>query len=308
MGFAEEIAALGQGFKEASFGLAMQRATAGATEAVNQIKAAEGDEIQKQAQLRQVSEALTRDLAQFGAPADRIALIANSIAKPKQMYQTAEQALINEAPGSQQYKAAETTIKSERDFKLTEQREKQAGAERLMGIKTAANLQKDERNRYIPGFGLALTPNDAKESKKLLTELDPAKQNLQKLLEMANTPSNRVSPEARARAQALARMTMGNLRMAIIGPGAVSDSERAILESIVADPTEFFRLPAATRERLGTLMGALDRRWKSQLQASGVVSLDGNALVPTATAAPGGAAAPASAAAPQIPGLSRRGQ
>jgi hypothetical protein len=108
MGFAEEIAQLGQGFKEASFGLAMQRATAGATEQVNQIKASEGDEIQKQAQLRQVSEALTRDLAQFGAPADRIAMIANSIAKPSPMYQNVDEALVNEKPGSEKWKSADT--------------------------------------------------------------------------------------------------------------------------------------------------------------------------------------------------------
>jgi hypothetical protein len=120
MGFGEDIAALGQQFQQAASQLAVQRAVAGATDQVNQIKAGEGDEIQKQAQLRQVSEGLTRDLAQFGAPADRIAMIANSISKPVPMYQSAQEALVNEKPGTDKYKSAQTYVKQEHDFKLQE--------------------------------------------------------------------------------------------------------------------------------------------------------------------------------------------
>lgn len=145
MGFGEDIASLGQQFAQAAHGLAIQRAVAGATEQVNQIKSAEGDEIQKQSQLRQVSEALTRDLAQFGAPADRIALIANSISKPSPMYQTVDEALVNEKPGTEKYKNADILKKREfqQQIDLVNAKNNAAGKEKNQDKKTLADLQKD---------------------------------------------------------------------------------------------------------------------------------------------------------------------
>jgi len=128
-----------------------------------------------------------------------------------------------------------------------------------------------------------------------MQELNPAQQNLTQLMELLNTPTNRINPAIRGKAQTLARITMGNLRMAVVGPGAVSDAERKILEEIVADPTTIFNLPQATREKLGTLQQALSRRWQTQLQSAGVKSLE--------QASGGQAPGAAQGAKPAIPGL-----
>lgn len=120
MPFLDDLAKATAMFQEGAQGLAIQRAIQNANETTQSIKALEGDEMQKRSQLQQVANALTMDLAAVGAPADRIALIAQSITPPQRFYQTAEQAAINAPSGSPEQMLGKEMIKKELDLKQSQ--------------------------------------------------------------------------------------------------------------------------------------------------------------------------------------------
>jgi hypothetical protein len=91
-------------FKQNLGGLMQNRALAQANEQVQQIKQAEGDEMEKRQKFTQVAQGLTNQLLQYGMPENRIQLAAQQIApkqfaNPDQMifegYQTGNQGMVD---------------------------------------------------------------------------------------------------------------------------------------------------------------------------------------------------------------------
>jgi hypothetical protein len=64
----------------------------------------------------------------------------------------------------------------------------------------------------------------------------------------------------------------GLLRTPILGPGAVSDSERALLQDIVANPTAIFSMSSRNEARLNELMKTIDRGVASKAKGFGLTT------------------------------------
>lgn len=122
-------------------------------------------------------------------------------------------------------------------------------------------LPPEQRERYVPGLGLASTKEGAKDMREFKATADSINGGIQELISMTNSTGKSISPEQRARAETLASMLKGQLRLPIVGPGAVSESEWKLLDRIVANPATIFSLDAVSRASLETV----NRRIQSQL-------------------------------------------
>lgn len=126
------------------------------------------------------------------------------------------------------------------------------------------------RNRIVPGFGLANTTEDAKVLKDLNADLMAAKSGINKLETLMNRPLKSLSVTDRAEAQTLQSSLIGALRVAIAGPGTMSETDKKLLESVIADPTRIFSLDASNKRTLQTLMGSLDDKFAASAKARGL--------------------------------------
>jgi hypothetical protein len=131
-------------------------------------------------------------------------------------------------------------------------------------------LTDDQRKRFVPGYGLALTEKDAGELKSVVSDTQAAKGSVRELLTLANLPGKSISPEARTKAGQISRMLQAQLRVPILGPGTVNESEREILESIAADPTRIFSIDNNTKTALNTLQQTLDKNLATKLTSFGL--------------------------------------
>ena len=56
-----------------------------------------------------------------------------------------------------------------------------------------------------------------------------------------------LSPSARASAKQSQNLLLGKLRVAIVGPGTMSETDKDILEEAIANPTNFFSLGSSNK-------------------------------------------------------------
>lgn len=152
----------------------------------------------------------------------------------------------------------------------------QAAMSKMYGDKmvngTVANpetLDDKKRERYVPGFGFGYTKEDATKLKDYNADYEAARSGIMKLKEVGNMPLKSISPEAIAQADSISRMIMASLRTQVLGPGAVTDAERAILEKIVSNPTTIFSLDSTNQKRLDTLMDTLKTNRNQKAKAYG---------------------------------------
>ena len=66
-------------------------------------------------------------------------------------------------------------------------------------------------------------------------------------------------------------MVRGALRTTLVGQGAVSDAERKILESIVANPLELTKMSSVAKASLLTLMKKVDNAVGEKAKSLGLV-------------------------------------
>ena len=127
-------------------------------------------------------------------------------------------------------------------------------------------MDKDMRAAYVPGFGIAKSPQAAEALDKQVIEVRGATQSIQELLNIGKRPLKSITLEDKKQAATLRGMLQGNLRTLIVGPGAVSDSERAIIDMIIADPTSIFSLDSTNQMALKTLGKTLERNLMNNAQ------------------------------------------
>lgn len=133
-------------------------------------------------------------------------------------------------------------------------------------------LTEDQRERFVPGYGLALTKDSATKARDLVGTFDSIKTNINELKNILETPAKSISPDLRARAGTISSILKGQLRTPLIGPGAVSESEWKLLDEIIANPTKITALDSVTKSRLNTLYERMDIQTANQLKTMGLIS------------------------------------
>lgn len=176
------------------------------------------------------------------------------------------QGRMQQALGELQLKKAE--VQSEMQQKLYQQavlRQFSGG-----GQTDLANfLPEEQRKRYVPVAGaLAPTEKAAGELNDLAKTTEVVRDSVDALKALGDKPYSDLSLEDRAEADTIQNSLIGQLRIALTGPGPLTDSEREFIKSIIANPTNIFEVTA--RKRLDSLMTALDRNFNASLRAYGI--------------------------------------
>lgn len=137
------------------------------------------------------------------------------------------------------------------------------------GQAPAQSLPPHLREVYVPGYGIASTKEAAKEANAKVATFKNIQSGIGQLLSLSKKGSS-LSPADRAMAATIANMLKGQLRTEIVGPGAVSDSERAMLDAIVANPLEITRLDSASQAALRTLFERMQTSLNNSLVQYGI--------------------------------------
>lgn len=108
----------------------------------------------------------------------------------------------------------------------------------------------------FPEFrGTAPTEKEAADFRDQYSNVLSSRRSIQRLLEIAQMGKvTQQTPEIKAEAEQLARAAQGALRLDIIGPGTVTDSDRKLLEDIVRNPTDIFSLKSSNVKSLELLL------------------------------------------------------
>jgi hypothetical protein len=161
---------------------------------------------------------------------------------------------INSLPeGSPERMAAEQTIG------------KMSGYEDAQTKKIAQNALK------IPGLeGMASSEKAASDVRGLVPNFVSSVGGIDELLELGNkvqTSDNFARPRLMARADAIRTALAGQMRIAIGGPGTMTQEDRNVLMTAIADPTAVINFAAP--DRLGELKKVLARKFVADARANG---------------------------------------
>lgn len=129
------------------------------------------------------------------------------------------------------------------------------------GLPVDEKMQK----RAVPGYGLA---NDPELASKLNSEVLPQHESSMQALAQLKTMGRTVNPVERSKAEQLQQILIGRTRLALLGPGAITDAEREIAKSVIANPTAIFQLAAG--DKLVQLESMLNKDFEARVKGAGL--------------------------------------
>lgn len=141
--------------------------------------------------------------------------------------------------------------------------------------KEQREIEKDERERLVPGYGLALSKEDATGLRQRSSDVEQVAASLDQLKKYVGvslTDRKKIAA-AKQDVQAL----VGKLRLELVGPGAMTDSERTFIQDLIGDPTKIFALDSATSQRFENLSQKVRKNLNIEMQQKGVQPIAGMA-------------------------------
>jgi hypothetical protein len=152
-----------------------------------------------------------------------------------------------------------------------------ADQERLM------NFQDNMKSRTVDFNGSKFLVSQKEEANKIKDAIAAnmdAQVILDNLMQLSESPNVKIpGTKEYARAKSLATQARGLMREQIVGPGAVNESEYAMLGEVISDPTAFFSVQENNRERLGSLKNTLNTKVGNKIKASGAQDMSGATVV-----------------------------
>lgn len=136
-----------------------------------------------------------------------------------------------------------------------------AEQEKLQATLAAERAKKDiaRESKFIPTLGIyANSEEGAKEVRNLAGTVRSAQSGIAHLLRIADMSGKALTPEVRGEADVIAARLEGLLRLPLVGPGAVNESERALIKSVISNPARVFSLDSVSRKKLNTLSARLE--------------------------------------------------
>lgn len=122
--------------------------------------------------------------------------------------------------------------------------------------------------QFVPGIGYAYAAKDAEDLRGLKADVEGAQKSVDRLLTISNKSGKSLLPGDIAEADGFALTLQGLLRNPLVGPGAVNDNERKLMENVIRNPTRIFSLDSSNKKALSTLMESLAGKIDSKAQAS----------------------------------------
>lgn len=140
--------------------------------------------------------------------------------------------------------------------------------------KLAAEQQEAKQKmlgRSVPSLDqYAVSEKGAEELRKSSAAVADGTKGLNRLLEISSVSGKSFSPELKAEANTIARMLQGTLREEILGPGTVTEAERAMLDEIVRNPTKLMSLDATSKKALNVLKSRINSKFIERAASEGI--------------------------------------
>lgn len=134
-------------------------------------------------------------------------------------------------------------------------------------------LEKDDRERLVVDPSgkkqLAISKEAAGEIRRFTGEALPIIKGAQRILAMSKKGS-RFNLVDRAKIATDMKALIGQLRVPLVGPGALTKEEIKILEDTVGDPNKLFALPSIERVKLETVIKKVRGDLKDKYKVAGV--------------------------------------
>jgi hypothetical protein len=167
----------------------------------------------------------------------------------------------------QAYKQADFKMKlADQSRKESEELRQQEELE--MKRETAAG---EKRKRFVPEFEqFALTAEDATYLKENGANTYQATKNLNRLMQLSQMTGRSVIPELKAEAEVIKAFITGDVKQQIVGTGAISDSDWALIDRAIADPSKFMSLDSSVKKRLQTAIDIVQSKFKARARGAGI--------------------------------------
>jgi hypothetical protein len=131
-------------------------------------------------------------------------------------------------------------------------------------------VEKEEREREVPGVGIAPTKKDAEELKKDKASTEEAIKILEKVKELG-TDVNVLTDRTRVnKINSLLNQAVGKMRISMTGGGPLTEEERAMIRESLGDPSKLFSTESIQKAVLDQNIEQLKQSLKDKYSARGV--------------------------------------
>lgn len=142
--------------------------------------------------------------------------------------------------------------------------------DRLEKMESGKDTDKEEermRELGVPGVGIARTVQEAKELRAAQVSKKNADSMIDQLIEIANKPGAAFNPKDRAAANQISTLLEGAMRVQILGPGAVTEPDRQVLKSTIANPAQIFSFKDNVLNALNNLKRVNQQNLENQYES-----------------------------------------
>ena len=140
-------------------------------------------------------------------------------------------------------------------------------------------LDREYRVEVLGPDAYAFSKEGAKDLRKQVADIGYANQQINRLLEISNTPGEEYDPEKWGEVDGIVTSLKGRLRLSLVGPGAVSEAEWKMMEKAIPDPTKIFQWESQEKKGLETLRDNLNQILRREAEAK-VEGKLGNVVFP----------------------------
>ena len=174
----------------------------------------------------------------------------------------------------QELKGMNTLLMEEaKDNSIKRKQELLKGGAEINSLLSKAGQPDDETlKKFVPGVGIAFTEKDATKIKEETAAVNQSVPLLDDLLKLNDKNFKSLSPKDRSMIDQTAANLIGKLRLAIVGPGPLTDTEREFIQNkIIGNPAAIFAFDDVNRAKLANLKRILNDSVARTIEAYGVV-------------------------------------
>lgn len=154
---------------------------------------------------------------------------------------------------------------------------KMSPAQRSLVPKNMLESFDNDAKRDVAGYGLATNQDAAQKFQEKRRDLEPAINQTREILNSLDN-FNKLDLKDRAEMQSRIIALTGNMRLAYLGPGAMTEKEYDRLLQAVGNPAGLATLPAVEKARLKTVLGNLESTLGTQAKIAGLPPKDPNSI------------------------------
>jgi len=135
-----------------------------------------------------------------------------------------------------------------------------------------AKMQKENSKGAIPGYnGNIQDPTAARDFRAAISDAPIVAKEINNLMDINKKfLGGALSTDARASASQSQKLLIGKMRLALVGPGTMSEGDRSLMEEAIANPTGFFSLGSSNEIKLKKLLSIYNDKIASDARSYGL--------------------------------------